>query len=137
MVHFIREMKKGDDGSTIILLRDDYLGDTLDLYRAVGVRELRSIYKNRAFLPDMNSLEGRQFAFTKQEAINYAVTDPSKIAIAKAVIPKHIFENLDFSDNIDTKIFINGVVTVQPEESELFNGSILRIEIRERIDDLK
>ena len=129
-------MEKEDNGSTIILLRDDYMGDTLDLYRAVGVRELKSIYRNRAFLPGMNSLEGRQFAFTKQEAINYALTDSSKIAIAQAVIPEDILKNFDLSYNIDIKIFINGVVTVQPEENKLFNESILRIEIRERIDDL-
>ena len=60
--------------------------------------------------------------------INYAVTDTSKIAIAKAVIPKKILMNLDFSNNIDVKIFTNGVITVHPEENKLFNKSIIRIE---------
>ena len=121
----------------IILLRDDYVGETVDLYRAVGVRERESICINKAFLPGMNSLEGRQFAFTEQEVIHYAITDASKIAVAKAVIPKDILKNLDFSDNIDIKIFINGVITVHPEENGLFNESIIRIEMKERIDDLK
>ena len=69
--------------------------------------------------------------------VQYPRTDASKIAIAKAVIPKDILKNLDFSDNIYTKIFTNGVITVQPEENELFNKSIMRIEIKERVDDLK
>jgi len=120
-----------------LLLRDNYIGETVDLYRVVGVRELESIFVNKAFLPGMNSLEGRQFAFTEHEVINYALTDSSKIAVAKAVIPKEILDNLDYSNHIDVKIFINGVVTVQPEENELFNESIIRIEIKEGIDDLK
>ena len=63
--------------------------------------------------------------------VNYATTDESKIAVAKVVILKDILKNLDLSNNIDIKIFINGVITVQPEENELFNKSIIRIEIRE------
>ena len=119
-----------DDLFKIVILRDDYVGETVDLYRVVGVRERESIGVNKAFLPGMNSLEGRQFAFTEQEVINYAITDASKIAVAKVVIPKDIINNFDFSDNIDIKIFINGVITVQPEENALFNKSILRIEIK-------
>jgi hypothetical protein len=129
-----------DDVFTILVLRDGYIGKTIDLYRVVGVREHESICTNKAFLPGMNSLEGRQFAFTEQEVINYALTDESKVAVAKAVIPKDILKNLDFSNNIDSKIFTNGVITVQPEENELFNESIIRIEITEikdRIGDLK
>lgn len=121
----------------IILLRNDYTGETIDLYRVVGVRERESILLNKAFLPGMNSLEGRQFAFTEQEVIYYAMTDKSKISIAKVVIPKDILNNLDFSDNIDSRIFINGVITVQPEENELFNKSIIRMEIKEEIGDFK
>jgi hypothetical protein len=31
------------------------------------------------------------------------MTDASKIAVAKVVLPKDILNNLDFSDNIDSK----------------------------------
>jgi hypothetical protein len=99
----------------------------------VGIREHDSILRNKAFLPGMNSLEGRQFAITEQEVIDYANTDASKFAIAKVVIPKYIINHLDYSTNIDIKIFVNGVITVQPEQSELFHKSIIRIEIKERI----
>jgi len=124
-----------DDLFTIVLQRDNYVGETVDLYRVVGLRERESICTNKAFLPGMNSLEGRQFAFTEQEVIDYAITDASKIAVAKVVIPKDILKNLDYSDKIDIKIFINGVITVQPEENELFNKSIIQIKIKEWIGD--
>ncbi|MCL2813990.1 MAG: hypothetical protein FWD23_05260 [Oscillospiraceae bacterium] len=124
-----------DDVFAIILSRDNYTGQTIDLYRVVGLRERKSILANKAFLPGTNSLEGRQFAFTEQEVINYAMTDASKVAVVKAVIPKDILDKLDFSDNIDSKIFTNGVITVQPEENELFNGSVIRMEIKEWIGD--
>jgi len=44
-----------DDVFTISL-RDDYLGETVELYRVVGIRERESIFMNKAFLPGMNSL---------------------------------------------------------------------------------
>jgi len=104
-------------------------GDTVDLYRAVGVREYESIQANGAFLPGGNSLEGRQFAFTETEALKYANTDLSKVAIVKVTIPKDVLTNLDFSKSIDPNIFNNWVVTVQPETNAIFNNSIIRIEI--------
>ena len=107
--------------------------ELIDLYRVVGIREYDSIKKNKAFLPGANSLEGRQFAFTKSEVLEYAKTDTSKIIVVKATIPKKILKNLDFSDSIDTNIFINGVVTVQIEENNLFNESLINIEFLERI----
>ena len=122
-----------DNGYSIIFQSDKYFGKAIKLYRVVGVREHESIYKNKIFISGMNSLEGRQFAFTEKEVINYAATDKSKIAIAKVTIPEKILTNLDFSDNIDVNIFTNGVITVHPEENEFFIKSIIQIEIKERI----
>jgi hypothetical protein len=110
------------------------MNNIIALYRVVGVREYASINENKAFYPGENSLEGRQFAFTEKEVLEYAATDSSKIAVAKAIIPKSIIGKLELSHNIDTNIFINGVVTVQPEMSDLFNGSVINIEL-ERIGD--
>jgi hypothetical protein len=104
-------------------------GKTVDLYRAVGVREYESIVKNKAFLSGANSLEGRQFAFTEAEALKYAATDPSKIAIIKTTISEKLLSNFDYSKTIDPNIFKNGVVTIQPETNALFNESIISIEI--------
>jgi len=108
--------------------------NTIVLYRVIGIREYNSIKENKAFLPGGNSLEGRQFAFTEAEVLEYADTDSSKIAVAKAVVPKSILEKLELSKNIDANIFINGVITVQPETSEFFNNAIINIEL-ERIGD--
>jgi hypothetical protein len=64
--------------------------------------------------------------------LKYANTDKSKIAVSEIVIPKKILGNLEFSVDIDVNIFTDGVVTMQPEISELFNGSIISIKL-ERI----
>jgi RHS repeat-associated protein len=104
-------------------------GDELvDLYRSVGVREYESIMQNKAFLPGGNSLEGRQFAKTLDEALNYADTDLSKVAVIKTQVPKSVVDQLDFTKSIDPHIFKNGVITVQPDKSALFNESLKTIE---------
>ena len=103
--------------------------DTIDLYRAVGVREFDSVARNKAFLPSGNSLEGRQFAFTQDEALRYADNDPNKVAILKATVRSDVLPHLDFSENIDPHIFRNGVITVQPgEQSDLFHEALKAIE---------
>jgi hypothetical protein len=63
-------------------------GDTVDLYRAVGVREYEGVMKTGGFHPAGASLEGRQFAFTQDEALKYADWDLSKVAILKATIDR-------------------------------------------------
>jgi hypothetical protein len=88
--------------------------ETVDLFRAVGVREFDSIAKNKAFLPGGNSLEGRQFAFSFDEALKFADTDLSKVAIIRATVNKNAIPSFDFSKSIDPFIFKNGVITVQP-----------------------
>ncbi len=103
--------------------------ETMDLYRAVGVREFQSVMSNKAFLPAGTSLEGRQFAMTLDEALGYANADPSKVAIIRATIQKSALSAFDFSKNIDPFIFKNGVVTVQPgAQSELFHSALQSIE---------
>jgi hypothetical protein len=110
------------------------LGNQLDLYRAVGLRELNSIQETGRFLPGSNSLEARQFAYTADEALAYARIDPSKVAIMKATLDKGILggseqEVFDFSKNIDPYIFSNGVITVQPgAQSDLFHEALISIE---------
>ena len=111
-----REITKGAD-------------ETVELFRAVGVREYDSIMKNQTFLPGANSLEGRQFALSFDEALKYADTDKSKVAIIKATVSKSALESFDFSKGIDPFIFKNGVYTVQPgEQSKILTESIQSIE---------
>jgi hypothetical protein len=100
---------------------------TTDLYRAVGVKEYNSIIKNKAFLPGGASLEGRQFAFTEDEALAYADKDLSKVAIFKVTVNSSVLPSLDIQYTIDTPIFPNGVVTVQPSQSEIFRQNTLRM----------
>lgn len=99
---------------------------TVDLYRAVGVREYQSVMGSGKFLPGANSLEGRQFARTLEEALKYADTDPAKAAILKVTVPEDVLPAFDFSKAIDPQIFKNGVFTVQPgAQSELFHQSLI------------
>ncbi len=102
---------------------------TVELFRAVGIRELDSIIKNKAFLPGANSLEGRQFALRLDEALKFADTDLSKVAIIKATVNQNALKSFDFSKTIDPSIFRNGVVTVQPgKQSQILKNSTQSIE---------
>ena len=85
--------------------------------------------KNKNFLPGGNSLEGRQFALSLDEALKYADTDLSKAAIMRATVNKNALQSFDFSKNIDPFIFKNGVYTVQPgKQSQILTESIQAIE---------
>lgn len=102
--------------------------ETIDLFRAVDVVEYESIMANKAFLPGGNSLEARQFALKLEEAIKYADTDISKVAIIRATIEKNAMKVLDYSKNIDPHIFKNGVVSVQPGmQSTIFHEALQSI----------
>jgi len=70
---------------------------------------------------------------SENEALQYAKTDTSKIALARIRIPKEIMKNLDYQNSVDTQIFINGVITVHWELQNLFNNSIISIEIIEGV----
>jgi len=102
---------------------------TVSLYRAVGVREYNTVMESQMFKAGANSLEGRQFAFTEEEALEYAKTDLSKVAILRAEVSSDVLPELDFSKNIDPFIFKNGVITVQPgKQSQLFHDVLQVIE---------
>jgi RHS repeat-associated protein len=102
--------------------------ETVDLFRAVGVREYYSVMRTRRFLPGGPSLEGRQFAFTLEEALKYAETDLNKVAILRVTIAKDALKAFDFSKSIDPHIFVNGVVTVQSGlQSAVFHASLRSI----------
>lgn len=105
------------------------LDETVDLYRAVGAREFESIAATGKFLPGSNSLEGRQFVFTFDEALSYANVDPSKVAILRVTVGRDVLRVLDYSNRIDPHLFINGVITVQPgSQSTLFHLAIQALE---------
>ena len=103
-------------------------GETTDLFRAVGVREFNAVMESGQFLPGANSLEARQFAFTLDEALQYASTDASKVAVLQATIDSSALPAFDFSTAIDSTIFRNGVITVQPgAQSDIFHAALVAI----------
>jgi hypothetical protein len=102
--------------------------DTIDLYRAVGVREYESIKATHMFLPGGNSLEARQFVFTEGEALKYAYTDVTKVAIVKVTVPSKTIARYHYTKDTDVSIFTNGVLTVYEEDLAFFNSTIINIE---------
>ena len=71
----------------------------------------------------------RQFAKSLDEALKYADTDLSKVAIMKATVNKNALQSFYFSKNIDPFIFKNGIYTVQPgKQSQILTESIQSIE---------
>jgi hypothetical protein len=105
-------------------------GDSMELFRAVGVREYDAVMSSGRFAPAANSLEGRQFATTQAEALAYAATDRSKVAILRATVRRSAVEGVaDFSRNIDVSIFTNGVYTVQPGyQSDIFHAGLMGVD---------
>ncbi|MEO7003276.1 MAG: hypothetical protein ABI068_15795, partial [Ktedonobacterales bacterium] len=102
--------------------------NTIDLYRSVGVREYQSITSTGGFQPGGNSLEARQFVLSQDEALAFAARDVSKVAVFRATIQASALDAFDFSTTIDTSIFPQGVVTVQPgEQSEIFHLALISI----------
>ncbi|WP_160300041.1 RHS repeat-associated core domain-containing protein [Demequina oxidasica] len=100
--------------------------ETIDLYSAVGIREYESVMSSGRFAPAANSLEGRQFALSLDEALVYAYTDLSKVAVLRATVTRSAVEGAaDFSTRIDPFIFRSGVFTVQPgRQSDLFHAGL-------------
>ncbi|WP_243890571.1 RHS repeat-associated core domain-containing protein [Cellulomonas dongxiuzhuiae] len=103
--------------------------ENVDLYRAVGVREYDSVMSSGRFDPGANSLEGRQFATTLDDAMRYADWDTSKVAILRVTVSKDSLKAFDFSRDIDVSIFRGGVYTVQPGvQSNVFHASLRAID---------
>ena len=126
-------MKISNDSNDFLVIQETSNCDLFELFRVVGKREEKCIRDTKMFIPGQNSLEGRQFACTLSEVLKYAKTDNSKVVPVKVIVVKKILSVLDFSGNIDTNVFVNGVYTVQPEVNAIFNSSIISIEFLERL----
>lgn len=101
---------------------------TVDLYRAVGVREFNDVMARKVFQAAQDSMTSRQFGLTLEEALKFADGDPTKVAILKATVPESLLPELHFSKSIDPHIFKSGVITVYPEMQPLFNQSLKAVE---------
>lgn len=93
------------------------------------MREYDSVMSTKRFVPGGESLEGRQFARTLDEAIAYADTDVSRVAVLRVRVEGRALESIDFSTTIDPFIFRNGVYTVQPgSQSQIFHDGLRGID---------
>lgn len=102
--------------------------ETVDLFRAVGVKEFEDIMANQAFRLGQGSMEVKQFALAFEDALAFADIDLGAVAIIKATVPKALVEAFEFSRNIDVMIFKNGVITVREELLPMLNDALIAIE---------
>ncbi|MBK9616239.1 MAG: hypothetical protein IPO35_12310 [Uliginosibacterium sp.] len=86
-------------------------GKTVTLFRAVEVAEYESIIAGKIFSWGPRPTGMKQFAFTMEEAIAYANTNPAYVAIIKVTINDSAVSVANFSRSIDPWIFKNGVLT--------------------------
>ncbi len=69
----------------------------------------------------------KQFGLDKQDTINFAKRYPDIAAILEVKIPKDILHKIGDFTKVDTTIFKNGTVTIQPENLDTFNKYIKEI----------
>jgi RHS repeat-associated protein len=84
---------------------------SVTLYRAVEPLEYESIMATKQFSWGPTPTNMKQFAFTLEEAIEFANTNRSYSAIIKVTVDESVVAFGDFSKTIDPWIFKNGVLT--------------------------
>ncbi len=100
---------------------------TVTIYRAVGVREFESLMATKQFNWGPQPTMMKQFGFTLEEALAYANTSPSYVAIVKVTIDESAVALAHFSRTIDAHIFKNGVLTFGDESLAALNSAIKSI----------
>lgn len=98
---------------------------TVTLYRAVGVGEYNAIMATKQFSWGAFPTNMKQFAFTFDEALAYANTSSSYVAIIKVTVNESVVRFAHFSKTIDPFIFKNGVLTFT--ELENLNKAIVTL----------
>ncbi|SBV99263.1 hypothetical protein KL86CLO1_11165 [uncultured Eubacteriales bacterium] len=114
--------------SGIIFDRDtEGAGDGLitSIYRGVGPNEFYSVVVSGKF--DTTGMEVKQFGLDKQDTINFAERYPNIAAVLEVKIPKGVLNKIGDFTKVDTTIFKNGTVTIQPENLDIFNKYIKEI----------
>lgn len=107
------------------------LDETVDLFRAVDPGEFDSIMSTGKFLPHPGALESKQFAVSLDETLDFANhrINLTKSAIVKVTVNKSVLTHIDFSLDIDTLFFRQGVYTVQPgTQSKIFHEGMVGLE---------
>lgn len=95
------------------------------LYRAVEPAEYASIMAGKSFSWGPFPTNMKQFAFTLDEAITYANTNPAYAAIIKVTVDESVIKVGQFSKSIDPWIFKNGVLTFT--DLDVLNNAIVSI----------
>jgi len=101
------------------------------LFRAVSPAEFEDIFRVGGFraAPGGQSLSGKQFALSLEEALQVADQVPDAAAIIRVRVPISTFNKLEFSQSIDPFILRSGVVTAQQgAQQQVLNQTLITIE---------
>jgi hypothetical protein len=101
--------------------------DITSIYRGVGPNEYYNVVGSGKFNTVPTGMEVKQFGLDKQDTINFAERYPNIAAVLEVKIPKGILNNIGDFTKVDTTIFRNGTVTIQPENLDTFNKYIKEI----------
>lgn len=122
--HLAGNSAKGYTEGAGVSLRTD---DITSIYRAVGPNEYYSVVGSGKFDTVPTGMEVKQFGLDMQDTINFAERYPNIAAVLEVKIPKGILNNIGDFTKVDTTIFKNGTVTIQPENLDIFNKYLKEI----------
>src|SRR3989339_2078271 len=99
----------------------------VSLYRAVGVEEFESIMASKAFSTINKAMQAKQFGLNFENTLKFANNYSDLVAIIEAKIPKSVLDKIADITHIDSFIFKEGTVSIQPKVLEEFNKAIQKI----------
>ena len=97
------------------------------IYRAVGPQEYYNVLDSGKFSKIPQALQAKQFGVDLQDAINFAERYSDIAAVLEVKIPKTILDKVGDFTHVDTRIFKNGTISIQPYNLDEFNKYIKEI----------
>jgi len=97
------------------------------IYRAVGPQEYYSVLDSGKFSKIPQALQAKQFGVDLQDTINFAERYSDIAAVLEVKIPKTILDKVGDFTHVDTRIFKNGTISIQPYNLDEFNKYIKEI----------
>jgi hypothetical protein len=114
---------KGTEGAGNVVNLDEITS----IYRAVGPQEYYNVLDSGKFSRIAQALQAKQFGVGLQDTINFAERYSDIAAVLEVKIPKTILDKVGDFTHVDTRIFKNGTISIQPYNLDEFNKYIKEI----------
>ena len=112
----------------VVLDNNGLPSEVINIYRAVGERELSSIIRTRRFSFWARSAEVKYFRLDFHETSQFAhKAYYDYVAVVEVRINKDMLDKVGDFIRVDPFLFKHGTVEIQPENLDEFNASILEI----------